>query len=126
MVTGVRFLEPSPVTMLSPFIADERFTKMYYMSSDTTSRSNSYLHRAMKNFTLFVIHSYGLKYNYMHFPVATSFELAHYGSQPFILSMHRGKGLSHARQTWRVANVPIIRCFATFELLMEERERARF
>ena len=83
MVTGVRFLEPSPVTMLSPLIADERLTKMYYMSSDTTSRSNSYLHTAMKNFTLFVIHSYTLKYNYALSSIATSFELAHYGSQPF-------------------------------------------
>ena len=64
MVTGVRFLESSPVTMLSPVIADERLTKMYYVSSDTTSRSNSYLHTAMKDFTLFVIHSYTLKYNY--------------------------------------------------------------
>ena len=27
MVTGVRFLEPSPVTMLSPLIADERLKK---------------------------------------------------------------------------------------------------
>ncbi len=80
--TGVRFLEPSPVTMLSPLIADERLTKMYYMSSDTTSRSDSYLHTAMKDFTFFVIHSYTLKYNYA-LSVATSFELAHYGSQPF-------------------------------------------
>ena len=60
IVTGVRFLEPSPVTMLSPLIADERLPKMYYMSSDTTSRSNSYLHTAMKDFTL---HSFTLKYN---------------------------------------------------------------